>query len=280
MTQATHHTATAPAAGALSVFAADCTVKYNAPVNAEYGHLIVDAPDSILGCEPGQFVQILCPVNSSEQPYLRRPMSIYSYDREAGTLGIIYKIVGQGTKALTKLKVGDPINIMGPLGTGYEVKPEWNHILLWGRGVGLASLAPLAVEAAKAGKKVTTIYSARSKAVQLPIDQFEQPGATVITVTEEEGNSGLDNIRRMVEEQIKENGVDAIYTCGCDLALIELKDVCRIYNVPGEVALEQRMACGLGIGQCCSRPFAVEGDIVHKRVCKEGPVFKILETLV
>jgi dihydroorotate dehydrogenase electron transfer subunit len=258
---------------------AETIVKSNDPVNGEYRLLTLDAPQIILDCQPGQFFHILCPVTTTEQPYLRRPMSIYGYSSDLGELKFLYKVTGEGTRALAELKRGNSLNVLGPLGIGFTIKPDWQNLLLLARGVGLATLAPLAQEAKRLNRKLLAICSARNADVLMSIDHFKSLGSEVVTVTDADGTSGLDNLRRIIEGRISDDKLDAMYTCGSNRMLKLLQDIGRKYNIPGEIALEQQMACGLGMCQCCVRSFNREGVITQERVCREGPVFGIQEAM-
>ncbi|PCJ90178.1 MAG: dihydroorotate dehydrogenase electron transfer subunit [Hyphomicrobiales bacterium] len=261
------------------IFEVDCMVKSNAPVNGEYRLLKLDAPQKILDCEPGQFFHLLCPVSGNLQPYFRRPMSIYGYYPDKGELHFLYKVTGEGTAALATLQPGNSLNVLGPLGCGFDIKPDWKNLLLVARGVGLATLAPLALEARRQNKQLTAICSARSSSVLMSIDYFRNLGANVITVTDEDATSNIENLRRLIELQIAKTGVDAIYTCGSNRLLKLLQSIGRQHGIPGQIALEQQMACGIGMCQCCVRQFERNGKIVQERVCKEGPVFDLQEAI-
>ncbi|WP_069300087.1 dihydroorotate dehydrogenase electron transfer subunit [Neptunicoccus sediminis] len=257
----------------------ETTVKSNTPVNGEYRLLTLDAPQSVLDCQPGQFFHILCPVTTTEQPYLRRPMSIYGYSAEKGELQFLYKVTGEGTRALATLAKGDRLNVLGPLGVGFTIQDDWQNLLLLARGVGLATLAPLAQEAQRLNRKLVAICSARNADVLMSIDHFKSLGAEVITVTDADGTSDLENLRAIIEGRIADQGVDAMYTCGSNRMLKLLQEIGATHNIPGEIALEQQMACGLGMCQCCVRSFNREGTITQERVCREGPVFGIEEAM-
>jgi dihydroorotate dehydrogenase electron transfer subunit len=257
----------------------DTRVKSNTPVNGEYRLLVLDAPQSILNCQPGQFFHLLCPVTSAHQPYLRRPMSIYGYSAQKGELQFLYKVTGEGTRALAELKIGDTLNVLGPLGVGFSIEPDWQNLLLLARGVGLATLAPLAQKAKRVDRKLTAICSARSQDVLMSVDYFEEMGAEVITLTDADGTSDMNNMRRVIESKISEGAVDAMYTCGSNRMLHLLQEIGATHNIPGEIALEQQMACGLGMCQCCVRSFNRQGLITQERVCREGPVFGIQDAM-
>lgn len=258
---------------------ADTCVKSNTAVNAEYHLLTLEAPQSILHCQPGQFFHLLCPVTAAWQPYLRRPMSIYGYSREKGELRFLYKVTGEGTGALAELDIGDTLNVLGPLGVGFSIQSDWQNLLLLARGVGLATLAPLAQEANRLNRNLIAICSARSAELLMSIDHFCETGAEVITLTDATGTSAMDNLRRIITLKISEGVVDAMYTCGSNRMLKLAQEIGATYSIPGQIALEQRMACGLGMCQCCVRSFNRGGLITQKRVCLEGPVFDIQETM-
>jgi dihydroorotate dehydrogenase electron transfer subunit len=279
MTAAVLHVAPDSVPANERVFESECLVKSNTPVNNDYRLLILDAPAEILDCKPGQFFHIQCPVRSGHQPYLRRPMSIYGYFPEKGELQFLYKIAGEGTAALAELVPGEKLNVVGPLGQGFDIAQDSNNLLLLARGVGLATLAPLALEAQRLGKKLTAICSARSPELLMSIDYFRDLGAEIITVTDSEGTSDMGHLRGVIEGLIADQGIDAFYTCGSNRLLKLLQEIGAEHGIPGQIALEQQMACGLGMCQCCVRSFRSENGIVHKRVCKEGPVFELQEAM-
>lgn len=249
------------------------------PAASGYRRLDLAMPQEALGCRPGQFFHILCPVDGQHQPFLRRPMSIYGYDRAAGRLSFLYKVAGTGTAALARLLPGARVNVLGPLGTGFSIPARARHLVLVARGVGLATLAPLAQEARARDLGLVAICSARSPAHLLSIDHFRALGARVIAVTDREGNSAPAQIRPLLERLIAEGRADMLYTCGSNRLLELCQQVGQSAGIPGEVALEQQMACGLGMCQCCVRPLRRNGQIVHERVCREGPVFNMQEAL-
>ena len=113
----------------------------------------------------------------------------------------------------------------------------------------------------------------------MSIEHFRDLGADVITVTDSEGTSNIENLRAIIEGKIAEGKVDALYTCGSNRMLQLLQNIGAAHGIPGEIALEQQMACGLGMCQCCVRSFRKPEGITHLRVCREGPVFDIQEAM-
>src|SRR5690606_35646510 len=138
---------------------------------------------------------------------------------------------------------------------------------------------PLALEANRLGRKLTAICSARSEEVLMSVDYFRALGARVITVTDAEGTSSVVHLEGLIERLIADEGVDAFYTCGSNRMLRLLQRIGEIHDIAGEIALEQQMACGLGMCHCCVRPFRKEDRIVNLRVCREGPVFDMQEAM-
>jgi dihydroorotate dehydrogenase electron transfer subunit len=256
----------------------------NRPVNGEYRHLVVACSELAASAAPGQFYQLLCPAPSDasrtgEAPYLRRPMSLYGADPAARKVEFLYKVTGAGTRGLATLSPGDSLRLMGPLGHGYTLDPAWRHIVAVGRGAGLATLGPLARAAKNAGIGITAILSARSAGLVMSEALFRDQGATVITVLDSDFSSDPANVERLLRGLIAEGRCDAFFTCGSQRLLRVQQSLAREFALPGQIALEQQMACGLGMCFCCVRDFAEGGEIVHKRVCWDGPVFSFEEAL-
>lgn len=257
----------------------ECTIISNEPVNGEYRLLVLNAPSKILDCEPGQFFHLLCPTSGPIQPYLRRPMSIYGYYPEKGELHFLYKVTGVGTSAIATLCPGQQFNVLGPLGRGFDIQPDWQNLLLVARGVGLATLAPLALKARRLNRKLTAICSARSDKFLLSLEYFRELGVNVVAITDDAGTSSVENMHSIIEGLIADEGIDAMYTCGSNRILKLLQAVGKAHDIPGQIALEQQMACGIGMCQCCVRAFNRHGAIVNERVCREGPVFDLQEAI-
>lgn len=261
------------------VVAEPARVLANAVVNAEYRHLVVRCGAIAAQAQPGQFFQLLCPQSGGEQPFLRRPMSLYGADPGRGEVEFLYKVTGAGTRGLATLRDGDDIDIMGPLGKGFTLDAALRHIVVVGRGAGLATLAPLAKAAQGRGIAVTAILSARRPELLVSVDLFARHGADVITVTDADSTSGPAHVERLLRGLIANGRCDAFFTCGSSRLARVQQRLAREFAIPGQVAMEQQMACGLGLCFCCVRDFNVDGEIVHRRVCWDGPVFDMMQAL-
>ena len=163
-------------------------------VNAEYKRIRFAAPHPTSSAQAGQFFNIECPATGEDQPYLRRPMSTYLADPEVGELEFLYKVTGAGTRGLATLRPGMQTRLLGPLGNGFVLQPEWRNIVVLGRGVGLATLAPLAELAAARGVGVTALISARGREQVLSLDRFEAIDARTEVVLDSDGTSGRHEI--------------------------------------------------------------------------------------
>jgi dihydroorotate dehydrogenase electron transfer subunit len=251
----------------------------NAAINAEYRHLVLRAAPPATDAAPGQFFQLLCPAPPGQAPFLRRPMSVYGADQATGEIAFLYKVTGAGTLGLATLGPGDMLDIMGPLGRGFTLDPAWRSIVAVGRGAGLATLGPLAAAAQARGIAVTAVLSARRPDLVVSDALFRACGATVLAVTDTEGTSGPMHVERLLRRIIAEGRCDAFFTCGSARLLRVQQLLAREFGLPGQVAMEQQMACGLGMCFCCVRAFNLGGEIVHKRVCWDGPVFDLIEAV-
>jgi dihydroorotate dehydrogenase electron transfer subunit len=248
-------------------------------VNEEYRHLVLEVPHPAPSARAGQFFNIECPHTADDQPFLRRPMSVYKADAANGRVEFLYKITGAGTRGLSTLRVGQTIRIFGPLGVGFSLEPPWRNIVVLGRGVGLATLAPLAELAASARVGVTAILSARSPAFVMSVDRFRAVGEEVHVVLDSDGTADPTHVETLLRALAQNGRADAFFTCGSNRLMLLMQRVGRELGIPGEVAMEQQMACGVGMCFCCVRDFKSGGKITSRRVCFEGPVFKLEEAL-
>ncbi len=207
----------------------------------------------------GQFVNL-----ALEGHYLRRPISIC--DWEGDTLTLVYKVVGEGTEQMSRMRAGERIDTLTGLGNGFNAGHRCCRPLLVGGGVGVPPLYHLAKELIANGKEVTVILGFNAASEIFYHEKFEALGAAVIVATAD-GSAG---IKGFVTDAIRESGVefDYIYSCG---PIPMLKALCAATDADGELSFEERMGCGFGVCMGCTCHTADGG---HKRICKEGPVLK------
>jgi dihydroorotate dehydrogenase electron transfer subunit len=255
-----------------------CPVVLHDWVNSEYKHLIVEASPKALAVTPGQFFNLLCPSPDVGELFFRRPQSVYRINRNRARIEFLYKCVGRGTRGLATLAKGDTLNMVGPLGVGFKLDPAWRHIVVLGRGVGIATLGPISQLARESDVGVTAILSARDKDFVMA-DAFFREAGDVVSVLDTDGSSAVDNVEKIIADLIGQNRADAFFTCGSNRLFQLMKRLGKAHAIPGQVAMEQVMACGLGPCYVCVRTFEVNGRKELRRVCIEGPVFDMQEAV-
>jgi dihydroorotate dehydrogenase electron transfer subunit len=274
-TQSQHH-------AAFPVQDIAATVLANNWVNSEYKLLELSASGPALRVAPGQFFHLSCPAIGPDQPLLRRPMSIYGIDPISGRLRFLYKVQGAGTRSLAALTPGDTLPALGPLGRGFRLPRDTRHVLMLARGVGLATLAPLAAAAAQQGARVTAILSARRPDLVMSQAELQKVGAEIHPVTDTDGTSDIGRLEDCLYRLHAAHPIDYIATCGANRLLLLAQRLANSFACPGEVALEQHMGCALGMCHACVRPMrATQGSdhLTYRRVCWDGPVFPLQEAL-
>ena len=255
-----------------------CPVVSHEWVNSEYKHLVVEASAKALAVKAGQFFNLLCPSPDAGDLWLRRPQSVYRVDQANGRVEFLYKCVGRGTRGLATLKKGDELNMVGPLGVGFTLDPAWKNIVVLGRGVGLATLAPISQLAGEQAVGVTAILSARNSEFVMTTELFEKVGSA-IQVLDSDGTSAVENVEKILEQLVAEGKADAFFTCGSNRLVQLMKRLGKKHGIPGQVAMEQIMACGLGPCYVCVKTFEVNGKKELRRVCIDGPVFDLQEAV-
>ena len=255
------------------------TVVFNDWVNDAYKHIALKVHAHALTASAGQMFHLLCPSQDGAEVWMRRPMSVYRIDKANSRIEFLYKVEGRGTRGIAVLAPGDGFNVAGPLGKGFTLQPAWKNIVVVGRGVGLATLAPLAQLAAESGVGVTAILSARDPAVVMSRDLFEGLGADTTAVLDSDNSSAVENVETMVTALIAAGKADALFTCGSNRLLKLLQRLGRVHGIPGQVAMEQIMVCGFGACYVCVRTFEVNGERILRRVCRDGPVFDLQEAV-
>lgn len=218
---------------------------------------------------PGQFAQLR--VDGSKETFLRRPISINFVDTKLNQIWFLVQLVGAGSRALGRLREGDTLNALLPLGNGFSmpVSAEKKHLLVGG-GVGTAPLLYLGAQMNLMGMRPTFLLGARTKDMLLQLEDFERVGD--VYVTTEDGSAGEKGFVTQHSILYKQH-FDRISVCGPSPMMKAVAKYARANSVPCEVSLENMMACGLGACLCCVEK-TVKGNVC---VCTEGPVFDINE---
>lgn len=216
----------------------------------------------------GQFISVYL---NNKSKILPRPISICGIDKEAGTLRIVYRTVGDGTKELSDYKEGEMVKILGPLGNGFTQKDK--KAILIGGGIGIPPMLEL-MKQLDCDK--TAVLGYRDSDMFLK-DEFEAVGDVVIST--EDGSFGT---KGNVIDAIKEQGVEGsiIYACGPTPMLRGIKAYAEEMGIEAQISMEERMACGIGACLACvckSKDVDFHSHVHNKRVCKDGPVFDARE---
>ncbi len=212
---------------------------------------------------PGQFVNI-----KLDGYYLRRPISVCDWDEKG--IDLIYKVVGDGTEHMSRLKKGESLDLLTGLGNGFDMNAAEGraHIALIGGGVGVPPLYGLAKRLKRNGAKLTAVLGFNESSQIFYEDEFAKLGLETL-VTTADGSYG---IKGFVTDALCED-IDYYYTCGPMPMLKALHRHFRERAAEGELSFEARMGCGFGACMGCS----METTGGPKRVCVDGPVFKSWE---
>lgn len=231
--------------------------------------------DEIAGAAvPGQFVSLY---TGDPSRLLPRPISLCEIDGAGGRLRLVYRVTGKntGTEILSRMKAGDTLEVLGPLGNGFPLKEaEGKRVFLMGGGIGIPPLVETARRLSDTAD-VTVIAGYRD---QLFLQQ-ELAGCGRLVVATEDGSAGT---RGNVMDAIRENDLtaDMIFACGPAPMLRAIKKYAQEQEIPCWISMEERMACGIGACLACvCKSTEVDGHshVHNKRICKDGPVFPASE---
>lgn len=231
-------------------------------------------PDISFKCEPGQFVHIKAGVNN--EPLLRRPFSLYDVDKQLGSIKLLYKIVGKGTRLLTNIRTKESIDVMGPLGRGFSLPESSKNVLLIGGGVGIAPLVYLARVLKNHQCNVKVLHGTENRRQLVAFDKLREIGAEFLPSTND-GSCGFRGlVTELLRKKIDVRKIDYIYTCGPEPMMAAVAEFAKEKGIPGEVSLEEYMACGVGACLGCARKLKSQ-DSHYKKVCVDGPVFSMAD---
>ena len=251
------------------------------------------APDLAVGSRAGQFVHIR--TGDFSGMVLRRPFSLNTTDPATGIVTIHFRVIGRGTEWFTHLRVGDRIDLLGPLGRPFEVDPRSRHVLLIAGGLGIAGVRMLADEAVRAGRQVTLLFGAASAREVYPSTLL--PDELEYVVATDDGSLGHHGfVTELVRDY--EAWADQAFACGPAPMLAALATlaagrrgrlgVAKLGRRRGggkadpagspaarrkaflQVSMEQNMGCAVG---ACLGCVVMSTSGTPLRVCREGPVF-------
>lgn len=219
--------------------------------------------------DPGQFVMFEMPGGAV---FLRRPFGIVAL--EGGAAEICYKVVGPGTRALSRAQAKSPVRLLGPCGRGFNVSPKIKTAVLVAGGYGIGPLYGLAVRLRASKMPVAVYYGGKDAGHLLYLQGMEKIGAKLFLTTED-GSAGE---KGMVTDRLAREigGIDtpAVFACGPHGLLAATAKLGLVRGIPTQVSMETYMACGIGVCQGC---VCKDKDGRYVRTCREGPVFDAKE---
>lgn len=216
----------------------------------------------------GQFIEIR--VSNEIEPLLRRPISIYNIEKDI--VEFIFQVKGKGTEILSTKKVGETIDVLGPLGQGIFKYENKKNIAIIGGGIGIFPLYELAKEAKKTAK-INMYLGFRSKDFVVLEEEYKKI-SDKFTLTTDDGTYKEKGFAiNFLEKDLKEGNIDAIYACGPLPMLKAVQKLAKETGIPCQISLEERMGCGIGVCLGCAVKVNAGEDIIYTHVCKAGPVF-------
>jgi dihydroorotate dehydrogenase electron transfer subunit len=240
-----------------------CAVVSHTNLTETVHDIWIHSPKIAASAKPGQFVNIGVPGF-----FLRRPISICEVSKD--TVRLVFEERGEGTKALGAVKPGDELDILGALGSRGFSTDKYKSAILVGGGIGTPPLK----FCKNMLNKSAAVLGFRSEEQVIMAGEF-----TNVQVCTDDGSRGhRGNIAKPLEKFLKTGSYEAVFACGPKPMLRAVAALAEKYNVPAEISLEERMACGVGacLGCACKTKSVddnKDGNVSYPRVCKDGPVF-------
>lgn len=242
----------------------------NQPAGA-YAVITLDAPSIAASAEPGQFVAMAVGGPATAM-LLRRSFALYTTDPATGRIRIVVAEHGAGTAWLVRVTPGMPLDVVGPLGRPFRLPAQAGTAVLVAGGYGSAPTFDLARRLRASGSSVHMVVGAGSAEKLFGVDEARAVADSVV-VTTDDGSLGA---RGLVTDALPGllGSADLVYACGPMAMLAAVGEMAASYDVPCQVAVEESMACGIGVCMTCVLPVVgADGRSRMVRSCVEGPVF-------
>lgn len=242
----------------------------------DYLVIAFSAPGIAERTKPGQFVAVAVGGENSSM-LLRRSFSIYKTDPSGslgGTLEIVVSAKGPGTQWLVKVQPGEKVNVIAPLGRPFALPTDPVPCILVGGGYGAAPMFALAEQLRERGSHVDMVLGAASESRLFGVVEGRRV-ATTLTVTTEDGTQGTKGrVTSVLKDLIEQNESQVIYGCGPMGMLQAISEVAQEHEIASQCAVEESMACGVGVCMTCVLPVVGNDGITRMvRSCTDGPVF-------
>jgi dihydroorotate dehydrogenase electron transfer subunit len=253
------------------------TIVANERDTDSYFRLVLRAPHIAPLIQPGQFAHVR--ILPMKEALLRRPFSIFQVNGD--TFSILYKIVGKGTDALSRMHASDELSVIAPLGHGFTVPKSGGETpLLVAGGYGMAAMFLLAQRSPQKG---TAFVGGRRRVDILCENEFAALGWEVRVATEDgsHGEKGLVTQPLLAELKKPESEIrnPKLYACGPTPMLKAVGKIAEDFNLPTELSMDEHMCCGTGVCLTCVIPVKIGEGWEYQRTCTEGPVFDSREII-
>ena len=246
----------------------------NVQVGPRLWVMTLEAPEIARAIEPGQFVHMRVP--GMEGHILRRPFSAYARDVQAGTVDVLYQVVGFGSDHMTTLAPGAEPELIGPVGHGWQVAGGARHVLLVAGGVGAAPLFMLAERLVADGADVEVVLGAQTADALVTRERYARLLGREPRISTDDGTAGYHGFcTAIAKDLLAEGDWDLVCVCGPEPVMKITAGLAAEAGVPCEVSLERRMACGIGACLSC----VVDTVAGKRRACVDGPVFSAEEVV-
>lgn len=255
-------------------------ILFNNRVSPELYHMGLRCPEIASQIQPGQFLMVR--VQDSFDPLLRRPFAVHRLYKDVPptSFEILYRVVGRGTRLLTEMQPAFSLNLLGPLGRGFQLPNQDGFVLMVAGGIGIAPLPHLAETLVGAGLRGPFIlwFGGNSIADLVCVEHFQDLGFAVELITED-GSSGRQGlVTGHLEQWLSQQDElpKVIYSCGPYPMQRLVAEMAVRLGIPSQLSMEALMGCGVGACLSCSlrcRPPAGGQETHYANVCQEGPVF-------
>ncbi|GFH42280.1 dihydroorotate dehydrogenase B (NAD(+)), electron transfer subunit [Lactococcus hodotermopsidis] len=228
---------------------------------------------------PDQFLHIRAP---SPDKVLRRPISICEYNRADKTCVIIYRVEGSGLAFVSQMTAGQKLDVMGPLGNGFDLAQPFPNkkALIIGGGIGTPPLLQLARDLAAMSVEVTVLLGFAQKSAVILESDFAATAVDLKIVTDDGSYGRKGNVGMLMDELCDLVKFDAIYACGA-IGMLKAVESRTLKHPNAYISMEARMACGMGACYACVVHVA-DDETAQKslKVCDDGPIFKVGEVVI
>ena len=247
----------------------DFTVVSNEPAADGLMRVVFSAPELAAALRPGQFVNIRVPGDASQ--ILRVPLSFSHADAAAGTVEIVYAVVGDATRRLSQMTPGATSTAVGPCGNPWPAVDGARRACVVAGGVGITPVVACARMLAGSGVAFDAVVGAQTARKLWGADVLEDLGAGTVAVTTDDGTAGRRGFTTdALADLLAQGCYDVVYTCGPEVMMAGVARISREAGVACRVSMERMMSCGFGACATCNVAMA---DGTYKSCCKDGPVF-------